>query len=96
MPSRQKVCCSGVEPRLFARRLEKIGFQCFVRYQPLQLRHLKPEFTFPAVFGRRLTIVDRLDLIAPLADERVDSAGCFFLRTGQVFWLAGTFGGFAR
>jgi len=56
-------------PEVLNDTFEKIGFQCFVRHKPLQVRHLKPELTFPAVLGWRLTIVDRLDLIAPLVQQ---------------------------
>jgi hypothetical protein len=45
---------------------EKIGFQRFVRHQPLQLRGLQSQFPFSGVLRRTLSVVDRLQLITPL------------------------------
>jgi hypothetical protein len=44
---------------------EKIGFQCFVRHQPLQLRDLQPQFAFFAVLWWCVAVVNRFDLVAP-------------------------------
>jgi hypothetical protein len=48
---------------------EKIGFQRFVRHQPLQLRDLEPEFTLLAVLRRNLAVIHRLQTISPFVQQ---------------------------
>jgi len=48
---------------------EKIGFQRFVRHQPLQLRNLLSQFALFRVLRRTLSVVNRLLLITPLVQQ---------------------------
>jgi len=84
MPPRQVAYCSGVEPRLLQGTFEKIRLQRFVRYQPLQLGYLKPQFTFFGVLRRCLAVINRLHLIAPFVQQPAMHAQ-FFRQRDNIF-----------
>jgi hypothetical protein len=63
---------------------EKIGLQRFVRYQPLQLGYLKPQFTLFGVLRRCLAVVNRLQLIAPFVQQPAMHAEFFCQRDNVV------------
>jgi hypothetical protein len=69
MPFRQVACSLASSLDFLQGTFEKIGFQRFVCYQPLQLCYLEPEFTLLAVFRWRLPVIDHLYPIAPLVQQ---------------------------
>ena len=55
----------------------KIGFQCLVRHQRLQLRNLETELTLLTVLRRSLAVVHRLQAITPLVQQPLMYAKLF-------------------